>query len=204
MNSYGVKTILGRVRSFGLLAALGILSGCVSFGGAEPPPFLLSLTSDVQVNAGDVRAGPRAGALVIRSFSTPQKLNNIRVPVQTSATGIAYLKNATWVDKPARLFQALLGETIAARNNRLVLTPAQARGDAHTYLSGELVNFGLDGPSLTATVTFDAVKMREGKPIEKRRFEAQETVFEAEAGPVGEALNRAANKVVLEVADWVG
>jgi len=204
MNSHGVKTILGRVKSFGLLAALGILGGCVSFGGAEPPPFLLSLTSDVQVDAGDVRAGPRAGALVVRSVSTPQKLNNLRVPVHTSTTAITYLKDATWVDKPARLFQGLLGETIAARNNRLVLTPTQTRGDADVYLSGELVNFGLDGPSLTVTVTFDAVKMRVGKPIEKRRFEAKETVFAAEAGPVGEALNRAANKVVVEVADWVG
>ena len=208
MKEYGVKTILGKAKSFGLLAGLfagvGILGGCVSFGGAAPPPFLLSLTSASQVDAGDVRAGPRAGALVIQSFSTPEKLNNIRVPVQTGATAITYLKNATWVDKPARLFQSLLGETIAAKNNRLVLTPAQARGDADTYLSGELVNFGLDGPSLTVTVTFDAVKVREGKPIEKRRFEAQESVLAAEAGPVGDALNSAANKVVLEVANWVG
>ncbi|MEP2103155.1 MAG: ABC-type transport auxiliary lipoprotein family protein [Parasphingorhabdus sp.] len=197
-------TISHKIKSLGLLAGLGILSGCVSFGGAEPPPFLLSLTSDSQVDAGAVRAGPQAGALVVRLPSTPQKLNNVRVPVQTGATGIAYLKEATWVDKPARLFQGLLTETIAAKNNRLVLTPVQAQGRADTYLSGELVNFGLDGPSLTVTVTYDAVKMREGEPVEKRRFEASETVFAAEAGPVGEALNSAANKVVAEVADWVG
>ncbi len=197
-------TILQKTKSLGLLAGLGVLSACVSFGGAEPPPFLLSLTSDMQVDPGAVRAGPRAGALVVQLPSTPQKLNNVRVPVQTSATGIAYLKEATWIDKPARLFQRLLTETIAAKNNRLVLTAVQAQGKADTYLSGELVNFGLDGPSLTVTVTYDAVKMRGGEPVEKRRFEASETVFAAEAGPVGEALNSAANKVVLEVADWVG
>ncbi|GAB5484783.1 MAG: hypothetical protein Pars93KO_12170 [Parasphingorhabdus sp.] len=197
-------TILQKTKSLGLLAGLGVLSACVSFGGAEPPPFLLSLTSDMQVDPGAVRAGPQAGALVVQLPSTPQKLNNVRVPVQTSATGIAYLKEATWIDKPARLFQGLLTETIAAKNNRLVLTAVQAQGKADTYLSGELVNFGLDGPSLTVMVTYDAVKMREGEPVEKRRFEASETVFAAEAGPVGEALNSAANKVVLEVADWVG
>ena len=197
-------TISGKIRSFGLLAGLGLLSACVSFGGKEPPPFLLSLTSDMQMDAGAVRAGPRAGALVVQLPSTPQKLNNVRVPVQTSATGIAYLKDATWIDKPARLFQELLTETIAAKNNRLVLTSVQAQGKADTYLSGELVNFGLDGPSLTVTVTYDAVKIREGEPVEKRRFEASEKVSAAEAGPVGEALNSAANKVVLEVADWVG
>ena len=197
-------TILQKIKSLGLLAGFGVLSACVSFGGAEPPPFLLSLTSDMQVDPGAVRAGPQAGALVVQLPSTPQKLNNVRVPVQTSATGIAYLKEATWIDKPARLFQGLLKETIAAKNNRLVLTAVQAQGKADTYLSGELVNFGLDGPSLTVMVTYDAVKMREGEPVEKRRFEASETVFAAEAGPVGEALNSAANKVVLEVADWVG
>ncbi|GAA0463716.1 hypothetical protein GCM10009096_00250 [Parasphingorhabdus litoris] len=204
MEKHGFITILHKTKSFGLLASLGVLSACVSFGGAEPPPFLLSLTPDTTVDAGAVRAGPRAGALVVQLPSTPQKLNNVRVPVQTSATGVAYLKEATWVDKPARLFQGLLTETIAAKNSRLVLTPVQAGGKADTYLSGELVNFGLDGPSLTVMVTYDAVKMREGEPVEKRRFEASETVFAAEAGPVGEALNSAANKVVLEVADWVG
>ncbi len=204
MKRQGFMMKWHKTRSLGLLAGLGLLSGCVSFGGAEPPPFLLSLTPDTQVDAGAVRAGPRAGALVVQLPSTPQKLNNLRVPVQTSTTAIAYLKEATWVDKPARLFQGLLTETIAAKNNRLVLTSVQAQGKADTYLSGELVNFGLDGPSLTVTVTYDAVKIRDGKPVEKRRFEASENVFAAEAGPVGEALNRAANKVVLEVADWVG
>ncbi len=204
MGEHGFMTILHKTKAVGLLACLGLVSACVSFGGAKPPPFLLSLTPDTQVDAGAVRTGPQAGALVVRLPSTPQKLNNLRVPVQTSTTGIAYLKEATWVDKPARLFHGLLTETIAAKNNRLVLTPTQAGGKAETFLSGELVNFGLDGPSLTVTVTYDAVKMLEGQPVEKRRFEASEPVYAAEAGPVGEALNSAANKVVLEVADWIG
>jgi len=207
MKQRGAKTILGKAKSFGLLAgalaSVSVLGACVSFGGAEPPPFLLSLTPATQVDAGAAHSGPRDDALVIRMLTTPQKLNNLRVPVQTSGTGIAYLKDATWVDKPARLFEELLGETISAKNGRLVLTQMQARGRADTYLSGELVNFGLDGPSLTVIVTYDAVKVRSNQPIEKRRFEARETVGAAQAGPVGEALNRAANKVALEVADWV-
>ncbi len=54
------------------------------------------------------------------------------------------------------------------------------------------------------TVTYDAVKIRDGQPVEKRRFEASESVFAAEPGPVGEGLNDAANKVAADVADWVG
>ncbi|QTD57507.1 ABC-type transport auxiliary lipoprotein family protein [Parasphingorhabdus cellanae] len=197
-------TTIRKGKSLAILAGFSLLSACVSFGGTKPPPYLLSLTSDSKPGAGAARSGPQSGALVVRLPSAPQKLNNVRVPVRAGATTIAYLKDAIWVDKPARLFQGLLTETIAAKNDRLVLTPAQASGRAETYLSGELINFGLDGPSLTVTVTYDAVKMRDGQPVEKRRFEASENVFAAEAGPVGEALNSAANKVVLEVAEWVG
>ena len=192
------------LKAVGLLAATGALGACVSFGGAEPPPSLLALSPDQKLSAGAVRSGPQAGSLVVALPAAPQKLNTIRVPVQTTGTGIAYLKDAVWVDKPARLFQDLLSETIAATNNRLVLTATEAGGNAQTYITGELVNFGLDGPSLTVTVTYDAVKMVTDKPVEKKRFQASEKVFAAEPNPVGEGLNRAANKVAAEVAEWVG
>jgi len=193
------------LKAIGLLAIIPALSACVSFGGVEPPPSLLTLSPDQELAAGATQSGPQTGSLVVALPAAPQKLNTIRVPVQTSGgTGIAYLKDAVWVDKPARLFQDLLSETIAARNNRLVLTATEAGGKAQTYITGELVNFGLDGPSLTVTVTYDAVKMTKDQPVEKKRFEARESVFAAEPGPVGEGLNRAANKVAVDVAEWVG
>lgn len=184
--------------------AAGLLSSCVSFGASEPPPFLLSLTAENSVNANTVRTGPQSGSLVVELPTVPQKLNTIRVPVQTSHTGIAYLMEATWVDKPARLFRELLSETIAAKNGRLVLSATEAGGKAEVYLTGELVNFGLDGPSLTVVATFDAVKMVEGQPVEKKRFEARKQVSAAESGPVGEGLNDAANEIAAQVAAWVG
>ena len=192
------------LKAVGLLAATTALGACVSFGGAEPPPSLLSLSPDQKMSAGAMQSGPQTGSLVVALPAAPQKLNTIRIPVQTRGTGIAYLKDAVWVDKPARLFQDLLSETIAVKNNRLVLTATEAGGKAQTYITGELVNFGLDGPSLTVTVTYDAVKMTKDRPVQKRRFEASETVFVAEPGPVGEGLNRAANTVAAEVAEWVG
>ena len=192
------------LKAVGLLAATTALGACVSFGGAEPPPSLLSLSPDQKMSAGAMQSGPQTGSLVVALPAAPQKLNTIRIPVQTRGTGIAYLKDAVWVDKPARLFQDLLSETIAVKNNRLVLTATEAGGKAQTYIPGELVNCGLDGPSLTVTVTYDAVKMTKDRPVQKRRFEASETVFVAEPGPVGEGLNRAANTVAAEVAEWVG
>jgi len=193
------------LKAIGLLATIPGLSACVSFGGAEPPPSLLTLSPAQGLPAGAMQSGPQTGSLVVALPAAPQKLNTIRVPVQTSGgTGIAYLKDAVWVDKPARLFQDLLSETIAVRNNRLVLTATEAGGRAQTYITGELVNFGLDGASLTVTVTYDAVKMTDDKPVEKKRFEAREAVFAAEPVAVGEGLNKAANKVAADVAEWVG
>ncbi len=192
------------LKFVGLLAATAALGACVSFGGSEPPPSLLSLSADQRLSAGAMRSGPQTASLVVALPAAPQKLNTLRVPVQTSGMGIAYLKDAVWVDKPARLFQDLLSETIAARNNRLVLSATEAGGKAQTYITGELVNFGLDGPSLTVTVTYDAVKMTNDQPVAKKRFEASEQVFAAEPGPVGAGLNDAANKVAIEVAEWVG
>lgn len=197
-------TLRHSLKSVGLLIALSMLGACVSFGGAEPPPSLLSLSADNMVSAGAAHSGPQSGSLVVALPATPQKLNTLRVPVQTSSTAIAYLKDAVWIDKPARQFRDLLSETIAAKNNRLVLTATEAGGKAQTYVTGELVNFGLDGPSLLVTVTYDAVKMTEGQPVQKKRFEVSEEVSAAEAGPVGQGLNDAANAVAIQVAEWVG
>ena len=61
---------------------------------------------------------------------------------------------------------------------------------------------GFDGPP--GAVTYDAVKMTKGRPVEKKRFEASENVFAPEPGPVGEGLNKAANRVAGDVAEWVG
>jgi cholesterol transport system auxiliary component len=192
------------LTAVGLLAATAALGACVSFGGVEPPPSLLSLSPGQKLAAGAMQSGPQSGSLVVALPAAPQKLNTIRVPVETSGIGIAYLKDAVWVDKPARLFQDLLSETIAARNNRLVLTATEAGGNAQTYITGELVNFGLDGPNLTVIVTYDAVKTAKDQPVAKKRFEASEKVFAAEPEAVGEGLNKAANKVAADVAEWVG
>ena len=123
------------IKSLSMVASLGLLSACVSFGGGKPPPFLLSLTPDTTLDAGAVRSGPKSGSVVVRLPTTPQKINTLRVPVQKNNTGIAYLKNAVWVEKPAQLSQDLLIAILAAKNNRLVLTSAHASAGAASLRS---------------------------------------------------------------------
>ena len=74
--------------------------------------------------------------------AVPQELATARVPVQATATTIAYVKDALWVEPPARLFARLLVDTIAARTGRVVLSTAQSLSDPGARLAGELRNFG--------------------------------------------------------------
>lgn len=180
------------------------LAGCISFG-AEPPPALLTLESREAPPVGEVR---RAGAeaVTVLSLGAPQTLATPRVPVQATATTIAYVEEAQWSEPPARLFARLLGDTIAARTGRVVLTSGQTVADPGLRLGGELRRFGLDATTREGVVTFDAQLARtDGGAVEKRRFEARVPITgEIDAPTAGATLNDAANRVAAEVADWVG
>ncbi len=191
------------IRIFPALAALAALAGCVSFG-AEPPESLLTLTPTAEAPAGSSTTGSAAGALAILVPDAPARLDVVRVPVQVDDANIAYLKDAVWVDKPARLFRGLLAETIRTRSNRVVIDSDDPALTPNTQLRGVLRDFGYDARTSSVVVRFDAIREAEGDAIETRRFESVIPGVAAEAGPVGEALNRAANDVAGQVAEWVG
>lgn len=179
------------------------LASCVSFG-AKAPPTLLILTASSGVQSGAAQSGSPADALIVLLPEVPRKIDTNRVPVQIDDSNIAYLKDALWADKPARMMQNLLMETISAKTGRLVLNEVDAGGKAQQFLSGSLMEFGIDSASMEAVVVYDAVKILRGQAVEKRRFEAREAVTAIEPGPSGAALNRAANKIAEEMAKWVG
>lgn len=185
------------------MAASLLLAGCISFGG-KVPDTLLSLTPAQTVAPGTSISGDIANALAIAIPETPTKLANTRVPVQIDDTNIAYVEDAMWVDKPARLFRRLLGETIRARSGRLVVDHDDSALTPKTQLRGTLIDFGYDARSSGVVVTFDAVRDVNGTQVTTRRFSATVPGVPPEAAPVGAALNQAANQVAGQVADWVG
>ena len=185
------------------LAALP-LAGCISFG-EKPPKALLSLSSTEQVQVGREQSSAAARTVTIQVPVVPQELATNRIPVQSNRIDVAYVKDAQWVDLPARQFARVMSDTVAARTGRVVLSGAQALADPGARLSGELRTFGVDAGSSTAVVTFDAALIRdEGGALEKQRFEARVPVSVIEAAPVAVALNQAANQVAVQVADWIG
>ncbi|TPG17553.1 ABC transporter [Sphingomonas koreensis] len=194
-------------KSLVLLALLPLsatLSGCLSFG-AKPPASLLTLTATAPAPIGQSETATPDHTLTVHVPAVPQELAVQRVPVQASDTSVAYVKDALWVEPPARLFARLVSDTITAKTDWVVLGNQQARVDPGTQLSGELRNFGVDAGTNEAVVTYDAALLRVGQTnVEKRRFEARVPVAAVEAGAVGVAINQAANQVAGEIADWVG
>lgn len=178
------------------------LGACVSFGGKAPASMLV-LTADNVMSAGTARTATATDALVIQTPEVPRKLDTNRVPVQIDASSIAYLKDAFWADKPARLMQLLLVETVSAKSGNLVLNEVDAGGKATRILSGSLLEFGIDAATNEAVVVYDAVKIIRGNATEKRRFESRRPVAAVEAAPTGAALNAAANDVAAQVAAWI-
>jgi cholesterol transport system auxiliary component len=195
------------IRNAKSAACAGILvltlGACVSFGG-KAPPSLLVLTATNTVANGTAKSGVSSDALIVLLPEAPRKLDSNRVPVQINDSSIAYLKDAVWADKPSRLMQLLLMETIAAKSGRLVLNETDAGGKATQYLSGSLLEFGVDAAASEAVVVYDAVKLARGQTVEKRRFEARRPVAAIEPGSTGIALNEAANEVAAQVSDWIG
>lgn len=186
------------------VAAALSLGGCITFG-AKPPPSLLTLESASSVPTGETRSSASAQTITIAVPAVSQALATTRVPVQSSNTSLAYVKDAIWVELPARLFARLTADTVAAKTGRVVLSTAQSFSDPGARLSGELRNFGVDAATSEAVVTFDAALIRtNGNVVEKRRFEVRVRVDTITAGPVARGINQAANQVAAEVADWVG
>ncbi len=178
------------------------LAGCVSFG-AKPPKQLMTLDATDKVALGVTRSASAGQTVTILSPTVPAAIAATRVPVYRGGMAIAYVKDALWIDTPARLFQRLLSETVAAKTGKIVLDVRQYTADPGVRVQGNLMMFGIDEASSAAVVTYEAVISR-GTGLESRRFEARVPVSIIDATTVGPALNEAANKVAVDVATWIG
>ena len=134
------------------------LPGCISLGG-PPPESLLTLSPTARAPAGDGVAGATRPVIAVLSFDTPAKLDVLRVPVAVSDTELAYLQEAFWVEKPARLFRRLVGETIRARGTAMVVDGDNGATLASMTVRGTLIDMGYDASKSSAVVRFDAVRV---------------------------------------------
>ncbi len=193
-----------RKAVFVPLLLIPALGGCINLGlgNAKTPPALLTLTATSTAVDGSTITGKPGTALSVMEPGAVAKLEVLRVPVSIDDARVAYLKQAQWVERPSRLFQHLLAETLRASGKRLVV-----EGDAFTHgqiLTGQLLDFGYDARSRSAVVRFDATRQMPDGTTQMRRFEASVDQIDGDVGQVGPALNVAANKVAHDVSDWIG
>jgi cholesterol transport system auxiliary component len=196
-----------RGVSLGVVAPmLLVLGGCVSFGGGKAPESLLTLSplASPPVGSGAMAGRETTGrAILVQLPDTPAKLDVLRLPVTINDTQIAYLEETYWVEKPARLFRRLIGETLRARGSALVIDNDDTPILSDMTLRGTLLEMGYDARTSEVVVRFDAVRSEAGGKAVSRRFEAREGGIAPESLVVGQALNRAANQVAVDIADWL-
>jgi len=196
-----VRALLpGAAAAFLLLA----LAGCVSIGGGKTPDTLVTLTPAASTPAGAVLTASADSAIIVYDPETDRRLNVQRIAVQVDDANVAYLKEALWVERPARLMRGLLAETLRTRGTRLVFEDADATATGRTRLAGRLLDIGYDARSGAAVVRYDAVLEGVGSSVSTRRFEARVPTASADPAAVAPALNQAANDVARQVAEWVG
>lgn len=184
-----------------LILLLLPLAGCVSFG-AKPPKTLMTLTPSTSIAVGQTRTAGVGQTMTILNPTPAAAIIAPRIPVYSRGIAIAYVKDAVWVDAPARMFQKLLSEVVAARNGAVVLDLRQYTTDPGLRVQGSLPMFGIDADRMEAVVTYDAIIAR-GAGLDTRRFENRVPLSEIDAESAGLALNKAANNVAIEVAAWV-
>ncbi|RVQ66483.1 ABC transporter [Croceicoccus ponticola] len=186
------------------LAMALVLGGCVSIGGGgKPPEQLITFTPREVAPPGTASAGDVNDAIVVIEPEVDDRLDVNRVPVQVDPTGVAYLADATYVDRPARLFQHLVAETMRARTGGLVIEGEDPGVPVQTRLYGRLIEVGYNAQGSSVTVMYDAVAVAPNGTMRQRRFGATVTGIAPTAAAVAPALNDAANTVAGEVATWL-
>ncbi len=199
MSASMTRSLCSRLA---LLAALNAgLAGCVSIG-AKPPGSFLSLTAQAVPPAGITASGTLHEATVVLEPTAAAAVSVLRIPVQIDAANVAYIKGTHWVERPARAFQHLLADTLRARSKGLVVETDRATTGMR--VGGQLLAMGFDARTREAVVRFEAMKWLPGGRIETRRFESTVPGVDPEPSDLGPALNRAANEVAAQIADWVG
>lgn len=183
-----------------------VLSACVSLGGGggKAPLSLLTLTPLQSAPAGTMASATADQAIMVMEPETDAHLAVLRIPVQVDDANIAYLQGATWAERPARLFRALLAETLRVKTGRLVVEDSQSSVPVTgTRLSGRLITMGYDARSGSVVVRYDAMKTGPKGELLTKRFESVVPGVAPQPAAVGPALNKAANDVAGQVAEWM-
>lgn len=185
-----------------------LLAGCgplVQVGGNTPPPTsLLTLTATVPASIpADSALVDLEKAVTVQRPGAPGALRTLRIPVMVSDIDVQYITGAQWSEQPTWLFRRLVEETLV-QSGIPVINPRTAGTTSGRVLSGQLAAFGVDirSGSPVARVRYD-VTLQTPEGLRQQHFERTEPMTAVNGAQAGNALNRAANAVAADVAQWL-
>lgn len=198
----GLAMKVSSMSRAAVLLATVALGACVNLGAGKAPAQLYTLSATSHTTADASYVGRPNDALVVAEPDTDRGLATARMVVQVNPTAIAYLKDAYWVERPARLLRNLMADDLRAGGKRLVQLDEDG-GIGGTRLGGRLTAIGYDAHAHAAVIRYDAT-LTDGKGgVLMRRFEVSQPDVAPNGSDVAQALNTAANTLADQVAEWV-
>lgn len=187
--------------------ALLLVAGCgplVQVGGSSAPPaalLTLGATAPEAVPAGNAAVDPDT-TISVETPAVAGALRTFRIPVMIDDTSIQYLAQGRWSEPPSRLFRRVVADTLVYAG--IPVIDSQSTGlTARQRLTGELTAFGVDTrESPIVRVRYEAT-LSGPAGVYQRRFERTEPLAIVNSDHAAVALNRAANAVAQDVAQWI-
>ncbi len=195
--------IKNRFSVYAGLLAFGLAScgPLVKLGDDGPAPLRFALAYE----NGEIAPQSTPMSLRIEELEAPQEFNVDRLVVRVGAQEIQYLKDMRWSDKPSRLLRPLIAEHIKGQNpDAVILLPTQLEPTPQFRLSGRIAAFQINRDNSTATAKIDMLLISsKTKSAQAKTFAGQVDANISSSSEMASALNRASNKMSVDIAAWV-
>jgi cholesterol transport system auxiliary component len=197
---------LYTVMGIGVVALA--LAGCLSLPRDEQQTqtFFLSLDRSAG-GASIVEAKPKAGILVVNVPVAQPGFDTQRMAYTQRPYEVSYYAIHQWADSPARMLMTVLIQALEQTGDwrAIVPMPTSVRGDHRVEIDQlALVQDFLQKPSqLHLTLRVQLIKLPEHLVLGTRLFDVVEVASTDDAYGGAVAANRAADKLLREVAGWL-
>jgi cholesterol transport system auxiliary component len=184
------------------------LSGCLSLPheARQIQTFYLSLDRSVG-GASTIDPKPKAGTLVVNMPVAQPGFDTPRMAYTQRPYEVSYYATHQWADPPARMLAPLLIQAMEQTGDwrAIVPMPTSVRGDHRVEIDQlALVQDFLQKPSqVRLTLRVQMIKLPEHLILGTRLFDVAEVASTDDAYGGAVAANRAADKLLREVADWL-
>lgn len=185
------------------------LAGCVSFSGEERPihTFLLSLDSSAG-KAPSPEGKPGAGILVVNAPVAQPGFETPRMAYRRRPYEVSYYAAHQWAAPPPQMLGPLLVQALERTGywRAVVQMPTSVRGDHRVDIDQvELIQDFLQKPSqVRVMLRMQIIKLPDHLVLGARLFDVAEEAASDDAYGGAVAANQAVERLVNEVALWLG